>query len=336
MRIQGHRLQRTATDSPNRLSSPGQLRTVACCRDVTTPTKPAIDYAWERQSVWSQAADQLKAGPQLRWRLRMSLTVAAAALALAASQIKPVNTAASVALAALAAATLAGVGLLRIQQDMEQTRRWTQARSVSEAIKADAYTFLAQSGDGQPADREERQRKLETQIQRLEREADNLIPYTQGIKAETRQLPAVSDVETYLDVRVRRSQLEKYYEPKAARLRKQLRWAKGAEIMLTLLAAALAAVATLSPNVGAWAAVVTTAVGAFTAYIASERYEFLWIEYSRTGSELRRLLDRRTGADGHPLSGMELVKECEDVISVQNQTWMAKWGEKEKKNSRNN
>jgi hypothetical protein len=63
------------------------------------------------------------------------------------------------------------------------------------------------------------------------------------------------------------------------------------------------------------------------AYVASARYEFLWIEYSRTASELQRLLDRRTASDGRTLSGSELVGECEQVISVQNQAWMAKWGE---------
>jgi hypothetical protein len=73
--------------------------------------------------------------------------------------------------------------------------------------------------------------------------------------------------------------------------------------------------------------VATTAAGAVAAYIAAQRYEYLWIEYSRTASELRRLLDRRTSADGRPLSGGELVGECEQVISVQNQAWMAKWGE---------
>jgi hypothetical protein len=143
-------------------------------------------------------------------------------------------------------------------------------------------------------------------------------------------LPEVSDVETYLEVRIRVSQLENFYEPKAGKLRRQLRWAKTAEITLTLLAAAFAAFAAVSPNVGAWAAVVTTAVGAVTAYAAAERYEFLWIEYSRTASELRRLYSRRTAADGRRLSGLELVTECEDVISVQNQAWMAKWTEKKK------
>jgi len=72
---------------------------------------------------------------------------------------------------------------------------------------------------------------------------------------------------------------------------------------------------------------VTTGGGAIAAYVSSQRYEFLWIEYSRTASELRRLLDRRTAADGRPLSDPELVRGCEQVVSVQNQAWMAKLGE---------
>jgi hypothetical protein len=197
---------------------------------------------------------------------------------------------------------------------------------VSEAIKADVYTFLAQSGESQQKDRE---KKLEAELQRLETDAGDLRPYTQGVKAVNRPLPAVRDVDTYLAERVRKSQLEKYYEPKSGQLWRRLRWAKAVEVTLTIMAAALAAVATVSANAAAWAAVVTTAVGAVTAYAASERYEFLWIEYTRTAGELRRLLERRTTADGNPLSGMDLVKECEQVISVQNEAWMAKWGEKD-------
>lgn len=298
---------------------------VACFGAVTAPIRPVAEYAWERQSVWSQTADRMKAAAELRWRLRMILTVAAAALALAGSQLKPVSTSASVILAAVAAAALAGVGLLRIQQDAEQTRRWTRARSVSEAMKADVYAFLAQSGDSQVQDRDT---QLEAQVRQLESAADDLQPYTQGVKARTRPLPAISDVETYLEVRVLKSQLENYYEPKAAQLRKRLRYAKATEVTFTLMAATLAAVATLSANAAAWAAVVTTAVAAVTAYTASERFEFLWIEYTRTAAELRRLLDRRTATDGRPLSGTDLVNECEHVISIQNEAWMAKWGEK--------
>ena len=274
--------------------------------------------------MWSQTADRLKAGPARVWGFRLGLTVVAAALALAGSQVKAVSLPASVALASAAAVALAAVGLLRARQNVEQVRRWTRARSVSEALKTEVFLFLTGSGTYHGPDRE---RRLDAEVQRLEHEAGDLQRYAQGVQARTRPLPAVRDVDSYLAVRVRQSQLEGYYEPKASLLRRRLRALKIVEVTLALAAAALAALAAVSPSIGAWAAVVTTAAGAVAAYIAAEHYEFLWIEYSRTASELRRLLDRGTAADGRVLSGPELVCECEQVISVQNQARMAKWGE---------
>jgi hypothetical protein len=291
---------------------------------VTIPVMSAVEWAWQRQSVWSQTADKLKVGQTRVWALRLGLTTAAAALALAGSQSKAVSLSASVALSVSAALALAAVGLLRGRQTLEQVRRWTRARSVSEALKTEVFLYLTKSGRYDAVDRELR---LEAEVQRLEHEAGDLERYTEGVRPKIRPLPTVYDVDSYLEARVRRSQLEGYYEPKARALRQRLRALKAIEVMLALVAAGLAAVAAISPSVGAWAAVVTTAGGALAAYVASERYEFLWIEYSRTASELRRLLDRRTAADGRPLSGSELVGECEQVISVQNQAWMAKWGD---------
>ena len=291
---------------------------------VTAPEIPAGQWAWRRQGIWSQTADNLKAGPARLWALGLGLTVMAAALALAGSQIKAVSLPASIALGVMAALALAAVGLLRGRQNVEQVRRWTRARSVSEAIKTEVFLYLTKSGSYDGPDRD---RKLEAEVRRLEHEAGDLQRYTDGVQPRQRPLPAVHDVGSYLDVRVRQSQLEGYYEPKARQLRQRLRGLKAVEVTLALAAAGLAAVAAVAPGVAAWAAVVTTAGGAMVAYAASERYEFLWIEYSRTASELRRLLDRHTAADGRPISGPELVAECEQVISVQNQAWMAKWGE---------
>jgi hypothetical protein len=291
---------------------------------VVAPKVSAVEWAWRRQSIWSQTANALKARPQRLWALRLGLTVAAAALALAGSQLKAVTRPASVVLAVAAAVTLAAVGLLRSRQGVEQVRRWSRARSVSEAIKTEVFQFLTRAGAYAERDPEA---YLEAEVQRLERQAGDLLRYTREVHAVTRLLPAVYDVDSYLEVRVRQSQLQGYYEPKARQLRQRLRATKTAEVALALAAALLAALATISANVGAWAAVATTAAGAVAAYIAAERYEFLWIEYSRTASELRRLLDRRTSADGRPLDDGDLIGECEQVISVQNQAWMAKWGE---------
>lgn len=285
----------------------------------------AAEWAWQRQSVWSQTANHLKDGPRRLRSLRLALTVTAAALALAGSQVKRVSLPSSVALTVTAALALAAAGLLTGRASSEQARRWTRARSVSEALKSEIYLYLSRSGNYYGA--ADRDRRLESEVQRLEREAGDLQRYTRGILPNDRPLPAVHDVGSYLDIRVRESQLVGYYEPKARLMQQRLRQLKVAEVTLALAAAALAATAAISPDVGAWAAVVTTAGGAVAAYIAAERYEFLWIEYSRTASELRRLLDRHTTADGRPLTDSELAAECEQVISIQNQAWMAKWGE---------
>jgi hypothetical protein len=224
----------------------------------------------------------------------------------------------------VAAVVMAGVGILAKRQNVEYVRRWTRARSVSEAIKTEVFLFLTASGDYSGSDREQR---LEVEVQRLQNEASDLLPFTEAVQPKDRPLPAVNDVVSYTEIRVRQSQLTKYYEPKARELRQRLRTSKAIEVTLALVAAALGASAAISPNLGAWAAVVTTASGAVAAHIAAERYEYLWVEYSRTASELRRLVDRRTAADGRPLSDVELVAACEQVISVQNQAWMAKWGD---------
>lgn len=294
---------------------------------MAAPSVPsAAEWAWQRQSVWSQAADRLKAGPARARKLRLALTVAGAVAALAASQLRPVNRPAGVASAAVAAVVLAAGGLLRGRQSVEQVRRWVRARSVSEALKSELFLFLTGAGDYAHADREQR---LDGELQRLEREAGDLQAWTAGLRPRSRPLPEVHDLETYLKVRVRESQVAGYYEPRALRMRSRLRIARIVEAGLALVAAGLAALNTMSATVGAWAAVVTTAVGAVAAHVAGERYEFLWIEYSRTVSELRRLAERRTAADGRPLSAPELIAACEQVISVQNQAWMAKWGEED-------
>ena len=148
---------------------------------VTAPVIPAVEWAWQRQSVWSQTADKLKRGPHRLWGFRLSLIVAAA-LALAGSQLKAVSLAASIVLAVAAAVALAAVGLLRGRQNVEQVRQWTRARSVSEAIKTEVFVFLCQSGRYNAADRELR---LEVEVQRLsELAAGDLQRYTEGVRAK--------------------------------------------------------------------------------------------------------------------------------------------------------
>lgn len=216
---------------------------------------PSVEWAWQWQSVWSQTADALKAGPSRARRLRLVLTIVGAALALAGSQLQPISRGLGVAAAVVAAVVMAGVAALSGRQSVEQVRRWTRARSVSEALKTEVFLFLIRTGDYAGAGREQR---LDAEVQRLERESSDLLGYAEGVVPKLRPLPRVQGVDSYLAVRVRQSQLEGFYEPKAAQLRARLRTAKAVEVTLALVAAALAAMTAASPNLGAWAAVVTT------------------------------------------------------------------------------
>jgi hypothetical protein len=144
------------------------------------------EWAWQRQSVWSKTADNLKKGPSRQRGWQLILTVAAAALALAGSQVKSVSFAAALGLAIALALALAGAGLLRGFWSADQVRRWTRARSVSEAIKTEMYLFLTGTGNYNCDDREV---KLGAEVDRLEHEARDLQPYTTGVQAEEAGCP---------------------------------------------------------------------------------------------------------------------------------------------------
>jgi hypothetical protein len=77
-----------------------------------------------------------------------------------------------------------------------------RARSVSEALKAEVFFFLTHCGNYAGADRDER---LEAEVQRLEREAHDLVRYFADVRPRTGPLPPVQDAESYLKVRVQES-----------------------------------------------------------------------------------------------------------------------------------
>jgi small-conductance mechanosensitive channel len=282
-----------------------------------------VEWVWQQQSVWSQAANRLKSRiGRARWAI-LGLTITIAASSLASSQLISVSRPAGVTLSVIAAVCAVGLGAVASAQDKDRIGRWTQARSVSEALKSEVYLYLAGCGPYGEADRDQR---LTAEAQRIIDNASELAAVMQPLTPTARAIPAVQDVGTYLSVRVRTSQLDNYYRPNARRLARLLRNAKIATVVLSLLAAALGALAVVSADLAAWAAVVTAAVGAAGAYVAGERWEFLVAEYSRTAQELNRLLTLQTAPDGSPLSPADLVARCEEVISVQNQAWMTKWG----------
>ena len=225
-----------------------------------------------------------------------------------------------------AAVAVGLVPVIRPRFGHKAVEAWTRARSASETLKEQVYTYLAGVSPYRGTDRDQR---LREQAYATLAAIDDLQPHTTVIQPAPRPLPAVHDIDGYVAVRVSQ-QIHGYYRRmQAGKLRERLRWLRGAELALAATAGVLSATAGSLGVKGAaaWVPVVTTISGALAAHVAAARYEFLLVEYARTAAQLERLCDgRQTAADRGQAAHADdrFVAECERVISAQNESWMAK------------
>ena len=90
--------------------------------------------------------------------------------------------------------------------------------------------------------------------------------------------------------------------------------------------------ATRDIDFSAWVAVVTTLGTALAAHVAANRYDFIVMSYTGTALRLEDLVAewrsrpaRPGGADVAAWSAF--VKLCEQAISIENESWLAKFAE---------
>jgi len=275
-----------------------------------------LQHVWGRQSVWSQTANKLKAELGRSRSQVLGLTIAGAVLTTAAV-VGGLESAVGKALAGMGAFAVALAGTVRARAGKDATQNWTRARSVAEGIKSETYLYTTSSDGYAGADRNDR---LDTRIAQLERDANDLVGRSIGIEPVSREAPKADDAETYVAERL--TPQVNWYRSKARELRGRRGQIGRIQLALSVLAAALAALAGAVEveQIAVWVPVVTTVAATIAAYSAAERYDYLLVEYQRTADELERLRDRRPVA----MSDDDFVQACEAVISTQNDGWMAK------------
>jgi hypothetical protein len=280
------------------------------------------EAVWARQSVWSQAANRLKVGIGRARTAGLGLTIAAAVLATLATQVASLSSAVGKALSLAAAVAVGLAPVARSRLAPASVAGWTRARSVSEALKSELYTYVAGTGPYRAADRDQ---QLDTRTQQVLTDAVDLLRHTAGLRPAERPLPAVRDVDSYLTARLE-PQL-RWYTDRAAELETKLTRVRYALLALSVLGVVLAAVAaTLEVTAAAaWLTVLTTVSAAVTAYAAGSRYEYQLVEYLRTASQLDRLRVGWVAVKRDRAADDGFVADCEQVVSVQNEAWMAKW-----------
>ena len=264
----------------------------------------------------------MRAGIGRARTVALGLTIGAAVLSTLATQAASLSSLAGKALAVTAAVAIGLVPVARSQLVSVSVKDWTRARSVSEGLKSELYTYLARTGSYQGSGRDD---QLTARTQQVLADAADLLRYTTALQPAVRPLPAVHDAQSYLTVRLM-PQLD-WYSARARGLQAKLTRVRYVQLALTVLGVVLAAVAaTLEVTAAAaWIAVATTVSVAVTAYAAGSRYEYQLVEYLRTVAQLERLRSA-WAAHGHGAAGDDtFVRDCEQVISVQNEAWMAKW-----------
>lgn len=289
---------------------------------------------WTQQREWSATANRLKA-QIARWRkIVLSFAIAGAFLSTLSTQL-PYEIAQHI-VALLGAALLTTIPLITLRKlSAKRTEEWTRTRSVSEGLKAEIYSFLARAhpydSTDESADRTLRERSYE-----ITESAEDLVKYLSAAQVDSKSPPVFRAPEDYLKQRVA-DQID-WYKKKARVHMNRASQLRTIEFYLAFAAALLAGatgvvgnsflIGGLSLDVGVWVAVLTTIGGTLTTHIAAERYDHIVTSYSATAHQLRHLKMQWPPTEGNrPPSPAwsQFVHQCEEAISKENESWMAKW-----------
>jgi hypothetical protein len=275
---------------------------------------------WSEQRVWSRAADRAKAEVGRYRVLGLFLVVLASVLGTSATLVGGLSDPLGRGLAFIAGLSLGLIPLARRPLDVPTYERWSRMRSVSEALKTEIYTYLAGVAPYREADRTTRLLDRSTDVVRR---GDDLLGWLRPSDRRPRELPPVTDVETYLAERVGR-QVTEYYLPRGRGMAVRARNVRWIQAGLSVLAVTLGVVAAADTTAAApWIGVIGTVSGAVIAHSAAGRYGFLQLEYFRTAAQLSRIVDRyRHASESRAAVDDWVVAECEQIISFQNEAWM--------------
>ena len=293
-----------------------------------------VEDTWRQQKEWSTTAGKFKSEIEL-WRKRvLLLSIGGAIFATLSTQVP--DGGAQKVVAMIAAVLLAIIPVVTPKKlSPHKTKDWTVARSVSEGLKEELYLFLARAEPYADPD------GAKTEILRdrsfeITRKASRLLQHVTRIEAPAGSFPSFKSPEEYLKNRV--SDQIDWYQEKSRLHSDKAAWLRNMEFFLAIAAALLAALTGVfggelmvrgwSIEIGAWVAVLTTIGGTLTAHVAAARYDHIVTSYSATAFQLRHLKMHWPPDGGGSVPSVEwstFVRRCEDAISKENESWLAKW-----------
>jgi len=285
-----------------------------------------LKSAWRRQKEWSETANQLKASISF-WRKAVLFLAVAASVFGTWSGYFQVDSDGHLLTSALAAVA-AGVApvIVQLRLGKSNIEQWIRARSASEAYKAEIFQYRTRARsrgeDNRNGNLSEAMRKISQSVNDI----PSVGPRETSISDE--MLDDLSIAE-YVDRRVKQ-QIQDYYRPKAQHHAQIADRYRSVHFALMVVGAALGGVsAVANVGVGSWIAVVTTVAASVSAYNEAGRHDYLAISFRATANRLEEIINPwldTAQKQPSPQDIDELVAECENVISIEDQSWHAKFG----------
>ena len=284
----------------------------------------------QRAAQWSATADRLKTDvSRARWTT-FTLSIVGATAATIAGQIsaeQPVlrNWFAGAGAVALGLVTFLAGRLL----GANRVSSWTQVRAAAEALKRETFRYATQVSpydDGVAAPG-----LLDTARETIDAALIANIAVT-----PTRPGGAPRVMLSRDDYRSQRVQGQiNWYQQKAESTGRQARLLRTIEFLLALIATIVTALSTVTgkqvPFVGigfdiaSLTALLTTLSGAIVSHIEASRLDYLASSYHAAARRLEDLNVTFSRVDNQQTTWSAFVNQCEDIILMENQSWIAKW-----------
>jgi len=289
----------------------------------SSPEFTALYITWRLYRTYAATSRKIKKTIQ-QWRLIVfSLTVLGAILGTLSQQLATPEPGLPIKILGTLGAIFIALAAYFSKEILGSTRElnWIQARSAAEKFKSDSFLYATRT---QPYDAENaaeilstRTYELEETIKELPTEIITSAEKTRGILAD--QL----SVEDYIQQRIN-SQIDDFYIPAAAKNHKIVKRYEWLRIGFGVVGIILGALNWIESTAG-WIAVVSTITAALAAHLYAGRHIYLELSYKATARRLEVLRDQWYLSKKSKTDQDALILACENAISIENSSWLAKW-----------
>jgi hypothetical protein len=286
-----------------------------------------LEFAANRQAIWSATANSLKSNIDLARKTSFCLSVVGALVASIAS-MQAADGVVRTILISVGAVALAITGIIGSQiLTSDGIRRQIRARAASEALKRETYLYAAAAGDySDPATRND---KLKAAVETIEGQLTDLALVQQQAQRAGSSPRSDLSFAKYLEERVE-GQIA-FYDERSKKYSKASRRLHAVEFTLAFGAAILTALAGVigkgAFDIAAVVGVLTTCAAAVLAHLQASHYDDLIVSYSAAASKLGNL---KATTDEMTTPVAALAKAAEEILAAETNSWQAMWSNKSK------